>query len=56
VLNEWTVVGVGDFNNDGTSDILWRKTDGTVAIWQINGLQLGPSADLGVVLNEWVVQ
>jgi len=29
-----------DFNNDGTSDILWRKTDGTVAIWQINGLQL----------------
>jgi FG-GAP-like repeat len=26
-----------DFNNDSKSDILWRKDDGTVALWQMNG-------------------
>jgi Domain of unknown function (DUF4347)/FG-GAP-like repeat len=26
-----------DFNSDQKSDILWRKDDGTVALWQMNG-------------------
>jgi large repetitive protein len=26
-----------DFNGDKKSDILWRKNDGTVALWQMNG-------------------
>jgi large repetitive protein len=26
-----------DFNGDRKSDILWRKNDGTVALWQMNG-------------------
>jgi Glycosyl hydrolase family 9/FG-GAP-like repeat len=26
-----------DFNGDGKSDILWRSTSGTVALWQMNG-------------------
>ena len=29
----WQVVGVGDFNGDGRSDLLWRYTDGTVTTW-----------------------
>src|SRR3546814_17814008 len=30
----WTVVGIGDFNGDGSTDILWRDTaDGRNAIW-----------------------
>jgi hypothetical protein len=33
----WKVAGVGDFNGDGRSDILWRNDDGTVAEWQMNG-------------------
>jgi hypothetical protein len=24
----WTVVGIGDFNGDGKSDLLWRDTSG----------------------------
>ena len=29
----WTVAGVGDFNGDTKSDILWRNSSGTVTNW-----------------------
>jgi FG-GAP-like repeat len=35
--NSWKTAGVGDFDGDGKSDILWRNDDGTVALWQMNG-------------------
>jgi FG-GAP-like repeat len=36
--SSWGVVGVGDFNGDGDSDILWRQsTTGSVTDWQMNG-------------------
>ena len=30
---EWHAIGTGDFNGDGTSDILWRNDDGTIREW-----------------------
>ncbi len=33
----WHIVGTGDFNDDGKSDILWQNTDGQAAIWLMNG-------------------
>src|SRR5208282_151976 len=33
----WTIVGTGDFNGDGKTDILWHDTSGDVAIWEMNG-------------------
>jgi hypothetical protein len=33
----WTIVGTGDFNGDGKSDILWRDNAGNLAIWMMNG-------------------
>ena len=30
----WHVVGSGDFNGDGFSDILWQNDSGEVAIWR----------------------
>ena len=33
----WHVVGTGDFNGDGKSDILLQNTNGEVAIWEMNG-------------------
>jgi len=34
---DWTVVGTGDFNGDGHSDILWRNSSGTVTDWLGSG-------------------
>jgi hypothetical protein len=54
----WQVKGVGDFDGDGRSDILWRHTDGQVAIWRMaGGVRTGESypggKDRGLV---WTIQ
>ena len=37
----WTIVGTGDFNSDGKTDILWRNTaTGENAYWYMNGTTL----------------
>ena len=37
----WHVIGSGDFNGDGYSDILWQNTSsGEVYIWEINGTKV----------------
>lgn len=33
----WSVIGIGDFDGDGKSDLLWRDAAGHVAIWEMNG-------------------
>lgn len=33
----WSVAGIGDFNGDGLSDILWRDDSGAIAEWLMNG-------------------
>lgn len=39
----WHIVGTGDFNGDGRTDVLWRADDGTVHDWlgQSNGAFAG---------------
>jgi subtilisin-like proprotein convertase family protein len=36
-----------DFNGDGSSDFLWQNTDGTPAIWSMNGTNLLSGANAG---------
>jgi hypothetical protein len=34
----WDIVGTGDFNGDGNTDILWRNySTGENAVWLMNG-------------------
>ncbi len=42
----WSVAGVGDFNGDGYSDILWRNSSGEIVDWQMNGTTIQSAADL----------
>lgn len=53
---EWRAAGTGDFNADGSTDILWTQSAGVVSIWQMNGSRLGqlgmPSGRMGA---EWHV-
>ena len=34
----WKVMGTGDFNDDGHSDILWQNANGQAAVWEMDGL------------------
>jgi hypothetical protein len=43
----WKIAGVGDINGDRHSDIIWRNTDGSLAVWfltntQVTGTQMLP--------------
>src|SRR5262245_23674771 len=48
-----TVGEAHNFNGDGKSDIVWRQTGGTTAIWLMNGAQVTQSAGLGTVGTSW---
>jgi uncharacterized repeat protein (TIGR03803 family) len=51
----WRIVGTGDFNGYGQTDLIWQHTDGRVAAWQFVGttfvgpvlLRNGPAASTG---------
>ena len=58
---DWIVKGVGDFNGDGKSDIVFQNTasaNGAVYIWEMNGATIvNPSAgDVGNAGKDWVVK
>ena len=44
----WNVVGVGDFNGDGNSDILWQNSsNGIVVMYEMNGTQVIGTTAMG---------
>jgi hypothetical protein len=57
VPSNWVIAGLGDFNSDGVTDILWRdSSSGTVAIWFLTPiLTVGSAASLGVVPTSWSI-
>src|SRR5262245_31939009 len=58
VGNDWHVEGIGDFDGDGKSDVLWRDDNGAVYIWEMNGLGTKTEGSVAhaAVTNDWHVQ
>ena len=57
VLNSpgWAVSHLADFNGDGKTDILWRHTDGSVALWLMDGTNVISTAILLGANSGWRV-
>jgi hypothetical protein len=52
----WTILGTGDFNGDGMTDILWRNlSTGQNAIWQMNGGLSYSASGIGTVGTNWII-
>src|SRR5262249_41215721 len=45
----------GDLNDDMTSDIVWRHSSGTLAIWLMNGTQVIGGGELTIVDPAWQI-
>lgn len=52
----WRAQGVGDFNGDRNSDVLWRHSNGDVSIWTMNETTLTDSVAMPKVDNNWKIQ
>ncbi len=55
--SDWSLAGVGDFNGDGTSDVLWRNINTSqVDQWQMKSGNWSKSIDLGATKGaDWQV-
>jgi hypothetical protein len=55
----WTIAGIGDFDGNGSSDILWRDNLGNVAIWLMQestqSITILSTAGLGNIGLNWTI-
>ena len=42
--SSWSVAGIGDFTGDGNDDILWRNSNGSLAMWLMDGSTITSTA------------
>ncbi len=55
VPSSWTTLAVADFDRDGRADILWRDTNGQVAVWIMEGARFVVDRASWGVDSSWAV-
>jgi hypothetical protein len=50
---DWHVDATGDFNADGTDDILWHGPNGEVVLWQMQDSAITVERQIGVADPAW---
>jgi Ca2+-binding RTX toxin-like protein len=53
--SHWNITGTGDYNGDGKGDILWRHTNGTAYVWNMNGLNMNGEGVIRQVDSSWQI-
>src|SRR5215475_5326996 len=54
VGDEWRFLGPGDFNHDGSSDLLWqRSSDGLLIVHNVQNNQVVGTSALGAIGADW---
>ncbi len=53
---DWNPVLSGDFNGDGTSDVIWRNADSQTAIWFMNGRTASGALTTQQLTSDWHIE
>jgi hypothetical protein len=51
----WQVVGTGDYDANGTADILWQHTSGMLKLWLMDGATPLRQGSPGSVEASWAI-
>ena len=51
----WSIAGTGDFNGDGTTDILWHDAYGDVTIWLMSAGSIAQGVSVGNLPTNWSI-
>ncbi len=53
----WTLAGVGDLNNDGRTDLVWRNVSGQMVVWYMSASGLVQSTrDYGIIPTKYEIR